>query len=945
MKKILKKYNGEIFLVFISLLALVPRFIFADFISRDMKYCLLPWHLEFLQLDLKGALTAQVGNYNFLYQLIIYFLTKIPGDAIYKYKFLSGLFDYVLACGVFVFVREISGEKKAMIAYAVTLFLPTVWVNSCVWGQCDSIYSSLIVWSLFLLYKNKAGSSMCLLGLALAFKLQTVFILPFYAFYYIFGVINKQKRVRIYHFAIIPGTVLVSALPNIIAGRSVLDLVRVYLKQTETYKFISYNYPSVWNLWHLDFKEDLFWVLAFTCLILIILMVWFLKAGTLVTGKHFLWCAFILSYACVLFLPSMHERYGFLYEILAVVLAFSTGIGWIFVLMMQLISMRTYFYYLYQTPQNMELLSFLNLALFIFVLYAFIRELREKPLTISMFSREADADSQTFGFIRSGKLSICKNDIKAILFLMFAFIVIGSMHLGSTKAPSSTEIVGTDSENGTEVYVSLTNMQDVSFISIYSLKMQPAHAEIYYVSDGDWVKIDKPKINGCFRWINIPINAKTHEFCIIFSDPLVELGEIVCIDYSGNRIRLLDTCEPKGLFDEQDLVSVIPTGFESMIFDEIFHGRTAYEFLHGLAIYENTHPPLGKILMSIGIAIFGMNPFGYRIVVFSFGILCIPVIYLMVLRITGSSKYAMLAGLLQITEFMHYTLSRIATIDIIVAFFVICMFYGIVAFLQEERYRYLVFSGASFAFGAATKWTAVFAGAGVALILFVWMVNCIRKKRKASVISLFLLICVYSFIILPGIVYVLSYIPFAKVYPGKNILEHAISNSVYIMGYHTGIQLPHPYSSPWYSWIFDMLPLVDFRESVGGYKSVVSTFVNPLVCYLGLVCLFHNIYLAVKRKDISSAILVVFYLCMLAPWIFITRTVFIYQYFICTKILILLICRSIQCMSFKKENRVVHATAIASLALFIIYFPVISGVMVNKEYIDDVLKILPTWWF
>src|SRR5690606_36756617 len=50
----------------------------------------------------------------------------------------------------------------------------------------------------------------------------------------------------------------------------------------------------------------------------------------------------------------------------------------------------------------------------------------------------------------------------------------------------------------------------------------------------------------------------------------------------------------------------------STYFDEIYHGRTGYEFLHRLPIYETTHPPLGKWFISWGIDIFGMTPFGWR---------------------------------------------------------------------------------------------------------------------------------------------------------------------------------------------------------------------------------------------------------------------------------------------------------------------------------------------
>ncbi|MDO4741542.1 MAG: hypothetical protein Q4A66_12820, partial [Eubacteriales bacterium] len=60
------------------------------------------------------------------------------------------------------------------------------------------------------------------------------------------------------------------------------------------------------------------------------------------------------------------------------------------------------------------------------------------------------------------------------------------------------------------------------------------------------------------------------------------------------------------LIDEQHTVAEVPGYYNGTYFDEIYHARTAYEMLHGESVYEWTHPPLGKVLMMIGIQLFGM---------------------------------------------------------------------------------------------------------------------------------------------------------------------------------------------------------------------------------------------------------------------------------------------------------------------------------------------------
>ena len=866
-------------------------------------------------------------------------------NAEYLYCLLSVATDIILALGVYAFVKREAGIKRAVIGFLISLFLPTMLFNTVYGGSYSAFYISVLIWALYLLRCGKVKLSFLLLGVSAALNYQTVFILPFFIFVYISGLIGGKKSVRLYHFGLTVCAPVIAFIVNILRGKSVADIMTVYLDRVDGVRLISYNYPGIWSLLHISYS-DAAWCIGFTLIALIAVTVFLIKMKADVSGRHFIWCAFILTYTCVMFLPEMHERASFLYEILVLILAFSNGFGWIAVFAFQMISLKTYNATLFHGRMDADFLAIVNSGVYAFMFFLEYRELIGKPLTSDLFSLAEDRTYPYCRFASKENVKPGRKDFLAMALLAGIFLLIGSMHLGRSEAPSTYETFGTECANGNEIYVTLPAIQDVSSVCIYSVLSGKESFELYYAEDGEWKEIEEDlSLKGVFTWRQVSVDVRTHQFCIIFQDPKVQIAEVAVMDAYGNRIDLLDDCEPAALFDEQKMLPSMPTAYDSMIFDEVYHGRTAYEFTQGMSIYEDTHPPLGKTLISLGIRLFGMNPFGYRIIVLLFGVMCIPVMYLLALRITKDSRYAILAGVLQITEFMHFVLSRISTIDIIVAFFILCMFYGCVAFLYEEKYRYLVFSGAAFALGIATKWTAAYAAAGLALILFIWMIGKIRKKSKASDIVKFVLICLGSFIVFPAIVYVLSYIPFVKVYPNKNLIEHAISNSIHMFEYHSNVTAEHPYSSPWYSWLIDWHPLTDFRLITDGYKSVIATFVNPFVCFAGLLSVIHHAYLAIRKKDNVSAVLLVFYISMLLPWVFITRTVFIYQYFVCTKVLILMICRSIQCIGFKKEESVIRFSAAVSGTLFVLFFPVLSGILFNYDYVDKILTVLPDWWF
>lgn len=250
-------------------------------------------------------------------------MTYFPIKPLYAYKILSILFDYLLAIAVAVVVGIVSSDNKknnALIAYFVVLFSPIVILNSSAWAQCDSIYVFWVIIAVIFLFKEKYFLTFIFLGMSFSFKLQAVFILPFFLLIYF-----VNKKFSIFNFVIIPLTMLITGLPVLLFGRSVFDIFLIYSDQTNRYTKVAMNYPSFWSiLFNVNstdyYNSQKFAAVFLTIVVLAAIMLWCIINNVELTNQNMIYLAFILSYTCVLFLPQMHERYGYLYEILAIVL-------------------------------------------------------------------------------------------------------------------------------------------------------------------------------------------------------------------------------------------------------------------------------------------------------------------------------------------------------------------------------------------------------------------------------------------------------------------------------------------------------------------------------------------------------------------------------------------------------------------------------------------------
>lgn len=98
------------------------------------------------------------------------------------------------------------------------------------------------------------------------------------------------------------------------------------------------------------------------------------------------------------------------------------------------------------------------------------------------------------------------------------------------------------------------------------------------------------------------------------------LNEIAVYSPYGDQLVITSADAPE-LCDEQEHVPDAASFMNSSYFDEIYHVRTAIEHQKDIWPYEVSHPPLGKLIIGIGISLFGVTPFGWRFMGTLFGVL------------------------------------------------------------------------------------------------------------------------------------------------------------------------------------------------------------------------------------------------------------------------------------------------------------------------------------
>lgn len=258
-------------------------------------------------------------NYNVPYLYFLAAFTYLPVRDLYLIKLLSCLFDLLLAWGVLRLVSRFrKGDFARLLSFFLTLLLPTVLLNGAFWGQCDSIYGALAVWSLVFALEDRPVRSVLAAALSFAFKLQAVFLLPVYLIFFF------ARKVKWWQLLFFPLGYLVAIAPAVALGRPWKETLLLYFSQAGSVGGgLNYNSSSVYALLPGDGDATQLarWgILAAFGFLLLLYILCFVRRKRL-DDRALLGCAVLICVAVPFLLPHMHDRYFFLADVLSLALA------------------------------------------------------------------------------------------------------------------------------------------------------------------------------------------------------------------------------------------------------------------------------------------------------------------------------------------------------------------------------------------------------------------------------------------------------------------------------------------------------------------------------------------------------------------------------------------------------------------------------------------------
>ncbi len=399
------------------------------------------------------------------------------------------------------------------------------------------------------------------------------------------------------------------------------------------------------------------------------------------------------------------------------------------------------------------------------------------------------------------------------------------------------------------------------------------------------------------------------------------------------------------------------------------------------------HPPLGKWIIALGMLVLGPGSgWGWRITTALLGTAAVLLLMLIAKRLTRSTTFAVVAGLLMAVDGLAISMSRVALLDTSLTFFVLLAFLFVLRDRERTMTRiaqavaarhdgdappswgpvlwnrpWIVAAGAALGAASAVKWSGAWVLAGIGIYL---VVTDALARRRAGVLlwptdaarqglATFVLLVPVALV-----VYVASWTGWLVTDGGYD--RHAGGNALESLWiYHAamyrsaaGITSGHSYASPAWQWPLLIRPTgVYYHQdpfgtngctAPNGCSEVISTMPNPLIWYAGVIAVLYLAYRFVVARDWRHALVLTGVGATYVPWLFLPdRTVFQFYTVVILPFMLLALTFALRDIAGPASadshrrltgQRLVLVFLAVALALSAFWYPIISAMNVPYDF-------------
>jgi dolichyl-phosphate-mannose-protein mannosyltransferase len=348
---------------------------------------------------------------------------------------------------------------------------------------------------------------------------------------------------------------------------------------------------------------------------------------------------------------------------------------------------------------------------------------------------------------------------------------------------------------------------------------------------------------------------------------------------------------------------------KSTFFDELYFVPEARALIQGTPnptpyVSSLAKPPLGKIIIALGMKLAGDDAFGWRIAGAVCGAFTVSAVYVWTYLLLRDLGLAALAAALALVNNFLFVMSRIATVDVFLLFFLTWSLAAFTAALTLDlscisRRLFFCASGALVGMAGAVKWNAIDTLAAYYLVVISLLYlgrrrtghsahplsTYVRHLRQVGPAYLFA-----GLLVAPLLCYGLAFWPICRLLHLPFTPHEIASINSYMWNFNKATQVNPFITMPWYAWPFNLRPQRSLSYLVG----------NPVVTWGGLAALGLCLWRFCRKMSLPEGLVILLYAANLGQWIVTPQKgLYYYYYYPCVIFLGVAIAVALHALKFR----------------------------------------------